>query len=302
VLSVQSVASSPSLKLNDSIEARPLANYQRAKHSGRIGIKVVKDGTPFLVMPTHVITEAIMAKSMRNYVSGRSQSDRAQKLRRDWNKYADIWAGNGKIGTIHKSFDEEADIYPNGFNHDITLIKPTSSTAVKDVASPLANLGWLNHDSWAALRRQTTKVKILADTKGTRSAKSIRGSRPSDVLVVGEGIFLNQKAAAGDSTSLKEHDISTWKDLVSRALLYRVYPDFDPPQGYSGLALHAEGVRQDGTVGQGIVGFQSFVQRSGHVQNFEMEGPALERRLQVGRVAFYGAFEVPAELKTYDIV
>lgn len=101
MLSVQSVASSPSLKLNDSIEARPLANYQRAKHSGRIGIKVVKDGTPFLVMPTHVITEAIMAKSMRNYVSGRSQSDRAQKLRRDWNKYADIWAGNGKVRKLY---------------------------------------------------------------------------------------------------------------------------------------------------------------------------------------------------------
>ncbi|KAI4954159.1 hypothetical protein J4E91_001869 [Alternaria rosae] len=243
-----------------------------------------------------------MAKSMRDYLSGRSQSDRAQKLRRDWNKYTDIWAGNGKLGTIHKSFDKEAEIYPNGFNHDITLIKPSHSTAVKDVASPLPDLGWLNHDSWASLRQQTTEVKILADTEGIRSAKTVRCSRPSDVLVVGEGIFLNQKAAAGDSASLKEHDVSTWKDLVSRALLYRVYPDFDPPHGYSGLALHAEGVRQDGTVGQGIVGFQSFVQRSGHVQNFEMEGPALERRLQLGRVAFYGAFEVPAELKTYDIV
>jgi predicted nucleotidyltransferase len=32
-----------------------------------------------------------------------------------------------------------------------------------------------------------------------------------------------------------------------------------------------------------------------------MEGPALERRLQLGRVAFYGAFEVPDELKQYDI-
>jgi hypothetical protein len=120
--------------------------------------------------------------------------------------------------------------------------------------------------------------------------------------VVGEGIFLNQKAAAGGSKTLKEHDASTWKDLVSRALLYRVYPDFDPPNGYSGIALYADGVREDGTEGSGIVGFQSFVQRSGHVQSFGMEGSALERRLQLGRVAFHGAFEVPMDLKKYDIV
>jgi hypothetical protein len=113
---------------------------------------------------------------------------------------------------------------------------------------------------------------------------------------------LNQKATPG-SASLRDHDVSTWHDLVSRALLYRVYPDFDPPNGYSGIALYADGVRKDGTAGPGVVGFQSFVQRSGHVQNFDMEGGALERRLKMGRVAFYGAFEVPEELKRdYSIV
>jgi hypothetical protein len=173
---------------------------------------------------------------------------------------------------------------------------------VKDITSPIDNIGWLNRASWTSLRQQTSPVKILAPTESHRSAKTIKCSRPSDILVVGEGVFLNQKAAAGNSKSLREHDASTWKDLVSRALLYRVYPDFDPPNGYSGIALYADGVREDGTEGPGIVGFQSFVQRSGHVQNFNMEGSALERRLQLGRVAFYGVFEVPAELKQYEIV
>jgi len=198
-------------------------------------------------------------------------------------------------------------IYPNGFNHDITLIKPAHRTLVKDVASPISGIGWLNHDSWISLRQQTTTIKILADAEssesagGSQAAKSIKCSRPSDILVVGEGIFLNQKAAAGNSKSLKHHDAATWEDLVSRAILYRVYPDFDPPNGHSGTALYADGTRTDGTEGPGIVGFQSFVQRSGHVQNFEMEGDALERRLRAGRVAFYGAFEVPTELKKYHI-
>ncbi|KAJ4400846.1 hypothetical protein N0V91_008353 [Didymella pomorum] len=103
---------------------------------------------------------------------------------------------------------------------------------------------------------------------------------------VGEGIFLNQMAAA-----------------VSHAVLYRVNPDFDPPSGFSGIALYAEGMRTDGTEGPGVVGFQSFVQRSGQVQNYNMEGSALDQRLKRGRVAFYGAFQVPHELrKEYTIV
>jgi hypothetical protein len=33
-----------------------------------------------------------------------------------------------------------------------------------------------------------------------------------------------------------------------------------------------------------------------------MEGSALERRLQLGRVAFYGAFEVPERLKREYVI
>ncbi|RYN98340.1 hypothetical protein AA0120_g2641 [Alternaria tenuissima] len=302
-LSAQSVTRYPSLKLDDFIEARPLSNHTRDRFSGRVGLRVARAGVePLVVMSTHVITEAILAKSRRDTIFGRSLDDRLRKLEDDWNDHVEIWAGDRKVGTIDSTFDIDAEFYPVGFNHDITLIKPSSPAVVQGIASPIANLGWLHQNSWSLLRQQTSTVEILADTEISQSGRSIRCSRPSDVLVVGEGIFLNQKAAAGSSKSLKDHDASTWNDLVSRALLYRVYPDFDPPNGHSGTALYADGVREDGTEGPGIAGFQSFVQRSGHVQNFEMEGPALERRLQLGRVAFYGAFEVPSELKQYDIV
>lgn len=115
---------------------------------------------------------------------------------------------------------------------------------------------------------------------------------------MGEGIFFNQTAVAG-AKPVKGHDLSTWEQLVSRAVLYRVSPDFDSSTGYSGIALYAEGSREDGMHGPGIVGFQSFVQRSDHPQKFNMpEGPHLERRFRQGRVAFYGAFQVPDELRT----
>ena len=173
---------------------------------------------------------------------------------------------------------------------------------VRDVVSPVTGLGWLSYRSWASLRGRTSKVEILGEGPNSRPAKSIKCSRSSDVVIVGEGIFLNQQTIAGSSKSAKDHDASAWESLVSRALLYRVFPDFDPPNGYSGIALYAESEREDGSIGPGIAGFQSFVQRSSHVQNFEMEGQALDQRLLLGRVAFYGAFEVPAKLKTYDIV
>jgi hypothetical protein len=164
---------------------------------------------------------------------------------------------------------------------------------VKDIASPHPNLGWLSRSSWNSLRQRSASVKILGPTETHRASKTLKTSCPSEVLVVGEGIFRNQASAK----PTRDHDISTWKNLVSRAVLYRVYPDFDPPTGYSGVALYADGMREDGTEGPGVVGFQSFVQRSGVVQSFEMEGGALEKRLKLGRVAFYGAFVVPDELK-----
>jgi hypothetical protein len=295
-------SSNSTLKLNDFIEARPRANHRKEKYSGRIGLQVTRSGDPFLIMSTHIITEAILAKSHREALFGRGRG-RLDKLDDDWNEHIEVWAGNEKIGVVDKSFDEQAEIYPNGFRHDVTLVKPTTPASVKNITSPIGALGWLNRESWNALRQQTSPMKILGPTEADRSAKSIKCSRPSEILVVGEGIFLNQTATTANSNSLRDHDMSTWKKLVSRALLYRVHPDFDPPNGHSGVALYAEGTREDGTEGPGIVGFQSFVQRSGHVQNFKMEGPHLEKRLQTGRVAFYGAFEVPEELKReYTIV
>ncbi|KAJ4356650.1 uncharacterized protein N0V89_004686 [Didymosphaeria variabile] len=286
-------SSSQPLCINDFIEAKSKSSHKKERFSGRIGLKVARggDSEPYLIMSTHVITEAILAKSQLSEFLGRR--DRFEKLDDEWNDHVEIWAGNERIGTIHQTFDQEAETYPNGFKHDMTLIKPINPSSINDITTPIQDLGWLSRSSWHALRQQSSSVKLLPLTDSHRPAKTLKCSTPSQVLVVGEGIFLNQKAAQ----PTRDQDISTWKDLVSRAVLYRVFPDFDPPTGYSGIALYAQGMREDGTEGPGVVGFQSFVQRSGHVQNFEMDGGALDKRLKLGRVAFYGAFEVPDEVK-----
>jgi hypothetical protein len=73
----------PSLKLNDFIEARPRAHHRKDKYSGRIGLKVAKEGDPYVLMSTHVITEAILAQSHRDVVFGRNRNDRCEKLEGD---------------------------------------------------------------------------------------------------------------------------------------------------------------------------------------------------------------------------
>ncbi|KAF9700133.1 hypothetical protein EKO04_002027 [Ascochyta lentis] len=281
------------LQLNDMIEARARKRSifrERDQYAGRFGLRVAREGGVFLIMSSHVICEAILGKSL----------DR-DKLRGDWNEQVELFAGNSKIGVIEKTYDECADVYPNGFGHDITLVKPSTAASVASVQSPVHGLGWLCQNEWSSIRRKTAPLRILGSTGPHRCAKSVECSLESQVRGIGQGIFRNQNEAAG-AKPVGAHDERTWRDFVSRAFLYRVSPDFDKPNGYSGIAVCAEGTREDGTEGLGIVGFQSFVQR--HDQDtYDLEGPALETRLKYGAVAFYGAFEVPEDLrKNYTIL
>ncbi|ORY19625.1 hypothetical protein BCR34DRAFT_471634 [Clohesyomyces aquaticus] len=284
-------------RLNDFIEARTKSTLKEGRFSGRIGLRTTKGEEPYLIMSTHVITEAVLAKASALSVFRKRHN--YERLGSDWNQHVEIWAGNEKIGTVDKSYDPEAEAYPNGFMHDITLVKPNNPAAVTEIKSPIPGIGWLSKLAWNGLRQQTSSVKILGDTD-KRSLKTLKTHCNSEILVVGEGIFLNQTANGTRPT--REHDMKTWRDMVSRCILYRVHKDFDPPNGYSGIALYADGLREDGTTGSGIVGFQSFVQRSGHVQNFDMEGASLEQRLKRGRVAFYGAFQVPDEVRQGHVI
>ncbi|KAF2818114.1 hypothetical protein CC86DRAFT_309837 [Ophiobolus disseminans] len=289
--------STQSLQLNDLIEAR-VQTPSRKKFAGRIGLKVEKDDQLYLVMSSHVITEAILSK----YSFG-SNRHPVKRLEEDWNNNAVIFAGNVKIGTIEKSYDESAEYYPTGFHHDVTLIQPYVTASVNDIKSPISDIGWLCRDAWSSLRQQPSALKILGPTDTYHAAKCIKCNTTSEAIIVGEGIFFNQNNAAGKKPAAY-HDLETWNGLVSRAVLYRVSPDFREPTGHSGIALYAEGLREDGSQGPGIVGFQSFVHMSTAPQNFDMpEGRTLEERLKLGRVAFYGAFQVADELRTeYSIL
>lgn len=95
--SAQSSAYGPSLKCNDSIEAR--TNSRRKKFfSGLISLKVGRHGIPYILMSTHVITEAILAKSY-----GWRRHKGPKNLGEDWNKHVEIWAGGEKVSMLGTS-------------------------------------------------------------------------------------------------------------------------------------------------------------------------------------------------------
>jgi hypothetical protein len=91
-----SVYRAPSLEINDFIEARPRNSSRREKFSGRVGLKISRDNQCYLVMSTHVITEAILARSYRDTIFGRTHN-RFKKLGDDWNEHVNIWASNTKV-------------------------------------------------------------------------------------------------------------------------------------------------------------------------------------------------------------
>lgn len=85
-----------SFHLNDFIEARAKSSPRKEKFAGRVGLKVTKHGYPYLTMSTHVIIEAILAKSHIAEIFGRNR-DCFEKLDDDWNERVEIWAGNEKV-------------------------------------------------------------------------------------------------------------------------------------------------------------------------------------------------------------
>lgn len=131
--------------------------------------------------------------------------------------------------------------------------------------------------------------------------------------MVGQGIFRIQQQSrkrssflgslsSGSSSSRAQDprdDPSTWTTLVARSILYRVQPDYPARGGQSGVPVCVVSESMDGTTPRSVkvAGFASFVQMVSDVQKYDLEGDKLYKRLQEGRVAFYGAFQVPQELR-----
>lgn len=97
----------------------------------------------------------------------------------------------------------------------------------------------------------------------------------------------------------EEHELRQWQNVVSRCILYRVSGDINPRTDYSGTALYMEDcILEFEGHGPGVIGFQSFAHGSGCITNSEfLSEESMDNWLQYGMVSFYGAFQVPDEMR-----
>jgi hypothetical protein len=82
---------------------------------------------------------------------------------------------------VSKSFDGALGDFPEGYKHDISLVKPDQSRDIADVKSPIPNLTWLSKEGWKTLRKGEVEVKYLGEFD--IQAKSINTSTWQDCLV-----------------------------------------------------------------------------------------------------------------------
>lgn len=89
-----------------------------------------------------------------------------------------------------------------------------------------------------------------------------------------------------------------WTGTVARSVLYRVNSSPMPPGALSGTAVCIREELEDGTLCAEVAGFSSWAQPAAH-SRFDIDGPKLYSRLEDGRVAFFGAFQAPPELREH---
>ena len=74
---------------------------------------------PLLVMSTHIITGAIVAKSRRDVMFGRKVEERLARLKNNWNDHIEIWVSDKKVSISIRQLQSDDTIHH--FLHDHML-------------------------------------------------------------------------------------------------------------------------------------------------------------------------------------
>jgi hypothetical protein len=290
------------LELGSLVQAKVEKSKATERFQGKIGIMTTSDDSHFLVVSTHVLTQALTAAKHDSFPGP------------DWTKSVTVLSGNGgkEIGKISSTFDPQARAFPHGFLHDVSLVDVTYAPMhlVSGIKSPIP-AQWLSQAGWSNIK-YTTQTLFLLDSPNIQS-KSI-GILGSQCQMVGQGIFRlhsqlekktrfkfsfgHKRSNSASTTSTPE----TWTALVSRSVLYRVDPEFRSPGAHSGTAVCIHEESEDEVGMAKIAGFSSYCQQVSDIQRFDMEGKKFYNRLEEGRVAFYGALQAPEILRDEHVI
>ncbi|KAK8029914.1 hypothetical protein PG993_011205 [Apiospora rasikravindrae] len=289
------------LVVGSSVRAQVNETKSRNRYQAKLGLMTKALDRTYLTLPTHMITQALAGSKL------------------DWRwphsgfEDVSLVAGNNNtdLGKMAKTFDQNARSFPDGFEHDVSLVDVSNLPAtVTSSMKPCIPLEWVSDQDWANLQFNTKNLFLLDDKD--QDVKSI-GLRPSQFQMVGQGIFANRQKSKrwsvrealtrGKQKASVPDEMEACTYLVARSILYRVAQEYEAPGGQSGTPVCLLDDTEPGIKKGKVAGFTSYVQMVQDIQHYHIEGDQLAQRLQDGRVAFYGAFKVPLEMREqHDIL
>ncbi|KAH6984366.1 hypothetical protein BKA56DRAFT_481371 [Ilyonectria sp. MPI-CAGE-AT-0026] len=270
--------------LGSTVRAVVKGGKSKTLFEGKIGVLVTPvagDNRKFATVPTHVFTSACNVSKMSSTEIG------------DWIDLVSVQSTSTStdLGNLVQVFDPCPQSFPIGFISDVSLIDVSQIPAAR-VRSPartgLPIMQWLDQNSWKTIQYNSSNLFLLDGEP--REAKSIG--------IVDSRCQVRNCTWSRPSTDPKD-DVKTWVRLVAKSILYRVRQDLHVRGGQSGTpvcVLDSGGENNVAPIAK-VAGFASFVQMVSDVQRYDLEGDKLYKRLEEGRVAFYGAFQVPKELQ-----
>ncbi|KAK4198399.1 kinase-like domain-containing protein [Triangularia verruculosa] len=288
--------------LGSTIQVSSSDSKSKERIQGRIGVLVAPKSDPrkrYITVSTHTLAMAAATSKTAKTEPDWTSNIQITSVRKGW-----------LLGKVDKVFDPSPqETFPFGFSHDVSFVDVTKwrGAVQTRLLSQSLSFQWLSLHEWTAIKYNSSKLALLDDDLIEDEAKSI-GVIDSRYQMVGQGIFRVQqqsrprrsfRSMLSRAPADPRDDPAIWTSLVARSILYRVRQ----PSNFKGLGQSGTPVcvveNLPNTAGKisKVAGFSSFVQMSSDNQRFDLEGELLYKRLEEGRVAFYGAFQVPAELR-----
>lgn len=291
------------LELGSTIQVRvekPKVANQNDRFRSKIGLRTRCNDKEYLVISSHVLTQALQASKSECFPGP------------EWAKEVTVISSDGgeELGNVPQTFDPDARTFPQGFQHDVSLVDVTLVPhLVSSISSPLP-AEWLDQVGWNNIRLNEQSLFLLDNRDiGTKSIELVQ----SQYQMVGQAIFRCHPSSQKQSrfrnklrrlrkSSEPCPGVRDWSEFVARSVLYRVNHNFPAPGAQSGTAVCILNDTVDSTETAKIAGFSSFAQPVSDIQRFHMEKSMLESRLAEGRIAFYGALQVPDSLRVHQIL
>ena len=215
-------------------------------------------------------------------------------------------------------FDRNPERFPNGYDHDVTLVKPVADEIIANVECPIPGADWISDDGLNKIRgEKASRIRLLGGdlnelsvvTNSKHDHCQVSGIYISLLLtsdirlkIIGEALF---NAGQKDPKTHRIGDVQKKDELsrtVRRCVLFRPPLALSDPRSHSGQALYSEKASRvgGGEAGPAVIGLLSFFHEALSTPipvGSNMDDSRFQSEMGSGRVSFCAAFPIPDEVR-----